>query len=57
VGADLLITGHIPCEHGHAKPNSRQLVLDADDTPACYCRFTTERRLTLDDLVVGVGTL
>lgn len=57
VGADLLITGHIPCEHGHATPNSRQLILDADDTPACYCRFLTDRPLTLHDLVAGVGSL
>ena len=29
VDADLLITGHIPCEQGFAVPNDQQLILDS----------------------------
>jgi hypothetical protein len=57
VDADLLITGHIPCDQGYATPNERQLILDSLGTPACYCLFPTDRPLTLPDLVAGVGTL
>jgi hypothetical protein len=55
--ADLVITGHIPCDEGFATPNDRQLVLDALGTPACYCLFPTDRPLTLEELVASVGTL
>jgi len=57
VDADLIVTGHIPCEQGYATPNDRQLILDALGTPACYCLFPTDRPLTLDDLVGCVRTL
>jgi Calcineurin-like phosphoesterase len=54
---DLLITGHIPCDTGYAVPNERQLILDAVNTPACVCLFATDRPLTQQDLLAGVGTL
>jgi hypothetical protein len=57
VAAELLITGHIPCERGYATPNSRQLILDAEDTPACYCLFRADRTVTMRELVAGVGNL
>ncbi len=57
VDADLLITGHIPCPEGFAVPNERQLILDALGTPACYCLFPTDRPLTQEELVDGVGML
>jgi hypothetical protein len=57
VDADLLITGHIPCEEGYATPNSHQLILDAMAYPACYCLFPTDRPLTLAELAAGVRTL
>ena len=57
VDADLLITGHIPCEQGFAVPNERQLILDALGTPACYCLFPADRPLTHGELVACVGTL
>jgi hypothetical protein len=58
VGADLLITGHIPCpDSGHATPNSRQIILDAMATPACCCLFPTDRPLALADLVQNIITL
>jgi hypothetical protein len=55
--ADLLITGHIPCERGFDVPNERQLILDASGTPACYCLFPTGRLLKQQDLINCVGTL
>jgi Calcineurin-like phosphoesterase len=57
VDADLLITGHIPCDRGFDTPNDRQLILDSLGTPACYCLFPTDRPLSLQDLVAAVGTL
>jgi hypothetical protein len=57
VEADLLITGHIPCESGYAVPNNWQLVLDTLEDPACYCLFPTDRPLTQDELVACVQTL
>jgi Calcineurin-like phosphoesterase len=57
VDADLLISGHIPCDQGYALPNTRQLILDAQGTPACYCLFPTDRPLTQQDLIGMVGVL
>src|SRR5438105_7681383 len=57
VDADLLITGHIPCGQGFEAPNSRQLILDALGTPACYCLFPTDRALTQQKLLSFIGTL
>lgn len=57
VNADLLISGHIPCEQGYMVPNDRQLILDALGTPACACLFPANRPLTHADLVAGIVTL
>jgi hypothetical protein len=57
VDADLLITGHIPCEKGFDAPNSRQIILDCMAAPAAYCLFPTNRPLTHQELVACVGTL
>jgi hypothetical protein len=57
VDADLLITGHIPCDRGFDVPNERQLILDCIGTPACYCLFPADRPLTHGELVGGVDTL
>jgi Calcineurin-like phosphoesterase len=57
VDADLLITGHIPCEEGYMTPNSCQLILDAMRTPACFCLFPTDRPIALADLLAGIGVL
>jgi Calcineurin-like phosphoesterase len=57
VGADLLVTGHIPCTEGFAVPNDRQIILDAQGTPGCYCLFPADRPLTHAELVACVGTL
>jgi hypothetical protein len=57
VDADLLITGHIPCDTGYMVPNDRQIILDALGTPACYCLFPTDRPLTQQDLLGMIGVL
>jgi hypothetical protein len=57
VDADLLITGHIPCENGFDVPNDRQLILDCMGTPACYCLFPADRPMTHQELVDCVKSL
>jgi hypothetical protein len=57
VDADLLITGHIPCERGFDAPNDQQIILDCLGTPACYCLFSANRTLTHQDLVGCVQCL
>lgn len=57
MGADLLISGHVPCDNGFEAPNDRQLILDSLGTPACYCLFPADRPLTHAELVGQVVTL
>jgi hypothetical protein len=57
VDADLLVTGHVPCDDGFAVPNDRQVIVDCVGSPACYCLFPADRPLTHADLVAGIGTL
>jgi hypothetical protein len=55
--ADLLISGHVPCDNGFETPNDRQLILDSLGEPAGYCLFPTDRPLTLAELVQHVRML
>ncbi|HWG45308.1 MAG TPA: metallophosphoesterase [Gemmataceae bacterium] len=55
--ADLLISGHVPCENGFDTPNDRQLILDSLGSPAGYCLFPTDRPLTYAELVHQVSIL
>lgn len=57
VDADLLVTGHIPCDEGFALPNSRQVIVDCLGSPACYLLFPTDRPLTHEELAACVQTL
>ena len=57
VDADLLITGHVPCENGFDVPNDRQLILDSLGSPACYCLFPTDRPITHAELIACVKPL
>jgi len=57
VDADLLISGHIPCDEGFEAPNDRQLILDSLAAPACYCLFPTDRPLSHAELVSLVRVL
>jgi hypothetical protein len=36
-------------------PNSRQLILDAEGRPGCFCRFRAQGNLTLGELIGGIG--
>ena len=57
VDADLINTGHIPCDRGWDAPNDRQVILDSLGSPACYCLFPTDRPLTHAELVGTIQTL
>jgi hypothetical protein len=57
VDADLLVTGHIPCEKGFAVPNDRQVILDCMSAPAGYCLLPADRPISHDKLVACVRTL
>jgi hypothetical protein len=57
VDADLLVSGHIPCDTGFVAPNDRQLILDSMTSPAGYCLFPADRPLTHADLLQCAGTL
>jgi hypothetical protein len=50
VDADLLVSGHVPCEGGFDVPNPQQLILDCIADPAACCLFPTDRPLTIQDL-------
>lgn len=57
VDADLLVTGHVPCDAGFDAPNDRQLILDSMGEPAAYCLFPADRPLTHAELVKCVHLL
>lgn len=51
VGADLLISGHIPTEQGYETPNSQQVILDGKDENAHVLLFPTKEPLTQQQLL------
>jgi hypothetical protein len=57
IDADLLVTGHIPCDNGVWAPNDRQVVLDAMQSPGGYCLFPSDRPLTHAELLACCGTV
>jgi hypothetical protein len=57
VNADLVITGHIPCDQGYDVPNERQLILDSMRQPAAYCLYPADRPITHAELLQGVALL
>jgi hypothetical protein len=58
VDADYAITGHIPCpERGFAIPNERQVILDAQGSPACACLVAADRPVTQEEIVHGIAVL
>jgi hypothetical protein len=57
VEANLIVTGHIPADHGFTIPNPYQLTLDCSASPGGYVLFRTDEPITHDDLVIGVGTV
>jgi hypothetical protein len=57
VDADLLVTGHIPCENGFETPNDRQVILDCAGETACFLLFPADRLLTHAELVSCLRSL
>ncbi|HVS34839.1 MAG TPA: metallophosphoesterase [Gemmataceae bacterium] len=57
VDADLLISGHIPNDHGFEAPNDRQLILDSLAQPAACCLLPADRPLTHAQLMQCVSLL
>jgi hypothetical protein len=50
VDADILISGHIPCEGGHERPSPRHVILDSQGEPAGYCLIPANRPVTPEEL-------
>jgi hypothetical protein len=50
VDADVLITGHIPCENGFARPSPCHVILDSQGSPAGYCLVPAGRPLLTGEL-------
>lgn len=46
VDADVLISGHIPCETGFEQPSPRHVILDTLGSPAAYCLAPADRPVT-----------
>jgi hypothetical protein len=57
VGAELLVTGHIPADDGFIVPNDRQVTLDCSAAPGGYVLFAADRPLTHAELVAGIGVV
>lgn len=50
VGAEVLITGHLPCDQGYAHPSPRHILLDSLGSPAAYALLPAERILAPEEL-------
>lgn len=57
VDADWLVTGHVPCEDGFARPNERQLIVDCLGSPAACVLLPADRELTTESFGAGVMML
>lgn len=53
-GAELFVTGHEPCRHGFAAPNTRQVVLDCCGSQGHYMLLPVHSGLTQRDLLDAV---
>ena len=55
VGAEWLVTGHIPTDDGYLLPNTRQVIVDCSDSPAAILRIPGNRPLRgIDELRSGI---
>ena len=50
VDADVLISGHIPCEAGFARPSPRHVIVDSQGSPAGYCLVPADRPISPAEL-------
>ena len=57
VESDWLVSGHIACEAGFARPSPRQIIVDCCDTPAAYALLPANRPLTADEFAASVRLL
>lgn len=55
--ADLLLTGHIPCDDGYTFTCDRHLIVDTSSVPAAACLVPAADRVTPDDLRAGLRLL
>lgn len=51
VDADLLVSGHIPCDHGFEKPNPFQIIIDGKDENAHVLMIPTGEPITHEKLM------
>lgn len=54
VDADLLVSGHLPCDDGHHVPNPHQLIIDSKDDEGTAVLIPAQRPLTHADLLAGL---
>lgn len=57
VGADILITGHVPCEAGFEMPSPRHVILDSQGANAGVCLLPAGRAVTPEELAACVWLL
>jgi hypothetical protein len=57
VDAEVLITGHEPCQQGFATPNTRQIILDCCSEKACYAILPIDQKPVQDDIVKRIQVL
>lgn len=50
VDADVLISGHIPCDKGFVMPSPRHVIVDSQGSPAGCCLVPADRSLTPEEL-------
>lgn len=54
VKADLLVSGHLPCEEGYMIPNGQQLIVDSKDEEATAVLIPTQKPLSHANLLAGL---
>ncbi len=57
VDADVLISGHIPCEAGFDRPSLRHVIVDSQGSPAGYCLVPAARPISPAELAECVHLL
>lgn len=57
VDADVLVSGHIPCEHGFELPSPRHVIVDSLGSPAGYALLPADRAVTPEELAGCVHVL
>ena len=52
INAEVFITGHEPCPRGYQAPNTRQVIIDCCNEPACYALVPLDAQLSSADDVL-----